>query len=135
MTEPQKKKKTGRPRIELDVDVLRALGAVHCTIDEIAAGLRAAGCILDVRTLKRRLQEPRYRDIWVAGQLERKVSLRRLQWRHAQMPNSAGVTMTIHLSKHQLGETEKSLHELSGPGGVPLPAAQPTVVILPSNGR
>ena len=107
-------KPTGRPRIELDESVLRACAAIGATEEEICAGLRAAGCELDLRTLKRRLQEDRYRAIWMQARNQFKLSIRRLQFRHAQMPNSAGVTMTIHMSKHQLGETEKAALELSG---------------------
>jgi len=107
----------GRPRIEIDKDILKALASVGATEEEICAGLIATGTQLDLRTLKRRLQEPTYRQIWDQGKGEFKLSLRRLQFRHAKMPNSAGVTMTIHMSKHQLGETEKSLVELTGKNG------------------
>jgi hypothetical protein len=106
MASKAKKVTKGRPRIEIDKDILKALSAVMCSNEEICAGLRSAGCELDLRTLKRRLQEPLYREIWQAGRNERKIGLRRLQWRHAQMPNSAGVNMTQHISKHWLGETE-----------------------------
>jgi len=41
--------------------------------------------------------------------------------------------MTIHLSKHWLGETEKVLNEITGKDGAPL--AVPYVVVLPDNGR
>ncbi len=114
MAKSETKKSAGRPRIEIDLSLLKALGAVQCTIEEICQGLIAAGVNLDVRTLKRRLMEPRYRSVWEGGKAEGRVSLRRLQWRHARMPNSAGVQMTIHLSKHVLGETDKSLVELAG---------------------
>ncbi len=107
-------KATGRPRIELKDDVLKALAAIGSTEEEICGGLRAAGVELDLRTLKRRLQEPRYREIWDQGKATFKASLRKLQYRHAQMPNSAGVTMTIHMSKIHLGETEKHMLELAG---------------------
>lgn len=108
--------KMGRPRVELNKTVLRALAVLQCTHEEIAAGLAAADPDkkLIIRTLKRRLKEPEYAAIIKAGQAEGRISLRRLQWRHAQMPNSAGVNMTIHLSKHNLGQTDKSALELSG---------------------
>jgi hypothetical protein len=109
--------KPGRPRIEIDVTILKALASIGATEDEICAGLIATGTQLDLRTLKRRLQEPKYREVWQQGKSEFHLSLRRLQFRHAKMPNSAGVTMTIHMSKHQLGETEKSLLELTGKDG------------------
>jgi hypothetical protein len=112
--------KTGRPRIEIDKVLLKALASIGATEAEICAGLIATGVQLDLRTLKRRLQEPQYREVWQQGKSEFHLSLRRLQFRHAKMPNSAGVTMTIHMSKHQLGETEKSLLELTGKDGGPI---------------
>jgi hypothetical protein len=36
--------------------------------------------------------------------------LRQLQWKHAKRTDSSGVAMTIHMSKHRLGEHDKSLH-------------------------
>lgn len=104
----------GRGRVKIDKVVLRALASVHCNLEEICAGLIAAGCQLAVRTLKRRLQETEFRDIWEQGKAERRIALRRLQWRHAQSAGSSGVQMTIHLSKHWLGETEKAALEVSG---------------------
>ncbi len=110
----REKKVTGRPRIELKEEILRALAAIGATEEEICGGLLANGVKMDLRTLKRRLQEPHYREIWDQGKAVFKQSLRRLQFRHAQMPNSAGVTMTIHMSKVHLGETEKHMLELAG---------------------
>jgi hypothetical protein len=100
------KKTGGRARVEIDKIVLKALASVHCNIEEICAGLVAAGNHLAVRTLKRRLQEAEFRDIWEQGQLERRIALRRLQWRHAMGTGSSAVQMTIHLSKHWLGEKD-----------------------------
>lgn len=121
---PRKKtadpKPPGRPRKEIDVKVLRALASIGATEEEICAGLAASGTQLDLRTLKRRLQEPAYREVWDLGRNKFKLSIRRLQFQHAHLKNSAGVTMTIHMSKHHLGETEKSLVELTGKNGGPI---------------
>ncbi len=105
------KKPPHRPRIKIDIEVLRGLAQIQCTEDEAASVLKVSK-----RTLIRRLQEDGsiYREIWEAGQAEGRVALRRLQFRHAKMPNSAGVQMTIHLSKHHLGQTDKAALELSG---------------------
>lgn len=120
MAAKRKAKKPGPPRKEIDTRLLRALAAIGANLDEISAAMAADGCKLSVLTLKRRLQEPEYRDIWEAGRSKFKVSLRRLQARHAKMASSAGVQMTIHMSKHHLGESEKSLIEVSGKNGGPL---------------
>jgi hypothetical protein len=32
------------------------------------------------------------------------------QWKHAKRPDSSGVAMTIHMSKHLLGQNDKALH-------------------------
>ena len=36
--------------------------------------------------------------------------MRQLQWKHAKRPDSSGVAMTIHMSKHLLGQHDKALH-------------------------
>lgn len=46
------------------------------------------------------------RIAWDRGSAQSKISLRRLQMRHAHESGDAGVRMTIHMSKHQLGEVE-----------------------------
>lgn len=99
----------GRGRVFIDAEILRGLAQIQCTIAEAAAVLKVTK-----RTLLRRLEEPKFKEVWVRGQAEGCASLRRLQFRHAKMPNSAGVSMTIHLSKHHLGQTEKAAIELSG---------------------
>jgi hypothetical protein len=38
------------------------------------------------------------------------VALRQLQWKHAKRPDASGVAMTIHMSKHLLGQNDKALH-------------------------
>lgn len=109
------KNKGGRPKIEIDLRMLGQLATIGCTKDEAAAVI---GC--GKRTLEIRLREPAARDAWDNGVLMGKVSLRRLQWRHANGIGSSAVNMTIHLSKHRLGETDKAAFELSGPGGSPI---------------
>lgn len=100
----------GRPPIEMDVNIVRRLRETHHTIEEVAAIFNVSP-----RTVKRRIaDDPEFKAAWEAGIAYGKASLRRLQFKHAQMPNSAGVQMTIHLSKHWLGETDKTALELSG---------------------
>jgi hypothetical protein len=113
----------GKPACAIDVNQLEKLAALHCTIDEAAAFF---GCCK--RTMLRYLDEtardPIYREAWERGRQNGKSSLRRLQWKHANGTGSSAVTMTIHLSKHWLGETEKSLVEMTGRDGGPV-AVQP----------
>ena len=62
------------------------------------------------RTFKRRLQEPVFYQAWEKGQAVGAVGLRQLQWKHAKRSDSSGVAMTIHMSKHVLGQNDKALH-------------------------
>jgi hypothetical protein len=106
-------KRIGRPPVKIDADNLRKLSALRCSVEEAATFFRTVK-----RTLLRRLKEdPELKEAWENGKNEGRIALRRLQWRHAQTPGSAGVQMTIHLSKHELGETEKSLVEMTGKDG------------------
>lgn len=105
----------GKPKSEIDIAQLEKLAALHCTIEEAAAFFKCAK-----RTLLRYLEKEDYRAAWERGQATGKLSLRRLQWRHANGAGAPAVSMTIHLSKHWLGETEKSLLELSGKDGKPI---------------
>ena len=99
----------GRPKIKVDHRLLRKLAEFQATEVEAAAFFE-----MSPRTMIRRLKEPALRDVWEQGKANGRVSLRRLQWRHAKLPNSAGVQMTIHLSKHYLGQTDRSAIEMSG---------------------
>jgi hypothetical protein len=57
---------------------------------------------------------------WERGAAQKKISLRRLQWAHAERPGAPGVAMTIHMSKHQLDEVEKQEIEHSGANHGPI---------------
>ena len=99
----------GRPRVRIEPKTLEQLARLLCTYEEAAAFFGVTE-----RTIIRRLKEPKLAEAWEVGRANGKLSLRRLQFRHAQMANSAGVQMTIHMSKHHLGETDKAALELSG---------------------
>jgi len=47
---------------------------------------------------------------WEKGQTVGAVALRQLQWEHAKRPDASGVAMTIHMSKHRLGQNDKAPH-------------------------
>lgn len=108
-------KANGRPRAGIDVDQLEKLGGLACTIEEAASFLGVSK-----NTLLRRLKEPKYRMAWEDGLNKGNVSLRRLQWAKANSDSASSVAMIIHLSKHRLGQTDKSLVEMTGHGGGPI---------------
>ena len=111
----QSRKKRGRPKSAVDVEQLEKLAGLACTIDEAAAFLGVSK-----RTLLRRLEEPRFKQAWDEGLLKGNVSLRRRQWAIAQSDSSSGVTRLLHLSRHRLGQTDKSLIEITGKNSGPL---------------
>jgi hypothetical protein len=108
--EPARK---GRPPVEIDLEKLAALGAIHCTHEEIASLFNCTR-----RTILNRLKRPEFLEAYENGKLRGKMNLRRLQWRHAQGldpdgnyihgSQSAAVNMTKHLSAHWLGETDQT---------------------------
>ena len=103
---PQEKPRIGRPPVKIDAENLRKLSALRCTVEEAATFFKTVK-----RTLLRRLKnDEELAAAWADGRNEGRIALKRLQWRHAQMPNSAGVQMTIHLSKHELGEHDRQLN-------------------------
>jgi hypothetical protein len=68
------KRKRGRPHIKIDVELLRQLANIQCTLPEMAAALR---CSTD--TLQRN-----FAPIIDEGRENGKKSLRRLQFEHAK---------------------------------------------------
>jgi hypothetical protein len=105
----------GKPPIEISADELSKLARLHCTVSEAASFFKCSK-----RTLQRRLLEPDLKAAWQEGRKFGMLSLRRLQWRHASGTGNGAVQMTIHLSKHWLGETEKVLSEITGKDGGPV---------------
>jgi hypothetical protein len=95
----------GRPRKKTDERQVYELAKLGCTQYEAASVLG-----IDHRTFKRRLQELVFCEAWEKGQAVGAVALRQLQWKHAKRPDGSGVAMTIHISKHLLGEHDKALH-------------------------
>jgi len=109
------RKKRGRPEAAIDIDALERLAGLACTIEEAAAVLR-----ISKRTLLRRLENPKYKRIWEDGLLKANVSLRRRQWALANSESPSAVTMLLHLSKHRLGQNDKSIVEMTGKNGGPI---------------
>lgn len=88
-------------------EMLAMLARLGCTMTEAAGYM---GVRID--SLSRYLKDkPKLREAWDKGVGDGDAKLRALQWRHAQMANGAGVSMTIHMSKHRLGEHDRNLVE------------------------
>tara|TARA_Y100001938_G_scaffold142377_1_gene213513 strand:+ start:105 stop:434 length:330 start_codon:yes stop_codon:yes gene_type:complete len=94
-----------KPRKEVDPEVLRGLGKLHCTLREIADITKVS-----VRTLQRRHMEP-----IEEGRSMANMTLRRKQWDLAMAGDRA---MLIWLGKQMLGQTERQ--EVTGKDGAPL---------------
>jgi hypothetical protein len=90
----RKKRGPGRPRLELDVEQVRALAQIQCTYKEIAAVMR---CSIDVI-------QNHYTDVIAEGREEGKSSLRRAQFKKALEGNSS---MLIWLGKHYLDQHDE----------------------------
>jgi len=102
---PRNGRPVGRPRKKTDERQVYELAKLGCTQCEAASVLG-----IDHRTFKRRLQESVFYHAWEQGQAVGAVALRQLQWKHAKRPDASGVAMTIHMSKHMLGQNDKALH-------------------------
>ena len=95
--------KRGRPKKQIDYELVKKLAGIMCTQEEIAN-------ILDIstRTLQR---DSKFCRIYKTARENGKMSLRRMQFKKAMEGN---VTMLIWLGKQYLGQKEqqKIEHEL-----------------------
>jgi hypothetical protein len=107
----------GQPKKEIDLGQLQKLAALQATYEELAFFFDC-----EKRTIINRLKEPALKLAYENGKAGGRLSLRRLQWRHANGTGSSAVNMTIHMSKqkHWLNETDKVSAELTGKGGGPI---------------
>jgi hypothetical protein len=111
----REKPKRGRPASAIDLEQLEKLAGLACTIEEAAAFFGVSK-----RTLLRRLEDPKVKRVWDDGLLKGNLSLRRKQWAIAQSDSPSAITMLLHLSKHRLGQNDKTLVEMTGKNGGPL---------------
>jgi len=102
-----KKKVRGRPRKEIDPDVLKNLCVIHATQEECAAFMEVSA-----DTINRRLVEEGYEkgfpEFFERHSAGGKVSLRRRQYRKAV--EDGDNTMLIWLGKQWLGQSDKHEH-------------------------
>lgn len=98
------------PKKEIDYRVVFEAAKIDCTLAECAALLG-----VNPRTVDRwYADDPQFIEAWERGHAMKRADLRRTQWRHANGFGPHAVTMAIHLGKHILGQTEKSLIEHTG---------------------
>jgi hypothetical protein len=105
----------GRPPVEIDLDQLEKLGALQPTVEEVAAFFGVSK-----RTMIEKLKNDATKLALESGKMKGRLNLRRLQYRHASGTGSGAVNMSIHLGKHWLNQTDKSLLELTGKDGKPI---------------
>jgi hypothetical protein len=98
----EKPKKAGRPKLEIDGDLVEKLAGIGCPNKEIAA---ITGCSVD--TLDRHFAE-----VIAKGRENGKTRLRKKQ---IEVALAGNVTMLIFLGKNMLGQADKQ--EISGPDG------------------
>lgn len=108
MTRRRKTGQVGAPELVIDDQIFEELCKIQCTVDEMAAVFKVSNS-----TIKRRLRDPKYRELKDQGNLLGKVSIRRQGFLHMRRPNGAGVQAWMHLTKHILGWTEKTALEIS----------------------
>jgi len=88
------KKSVGRPKKELDTNLIENLASIFCTNQEIAT---IVGCHPDTLA-------DNFSEYLKKGRDKGKMSLRRMQWEKAQSGNT---TMLIWLGKQMLGQRDK----------------------------
>ena len=98
---PVKKRKVGRPKVELNLDELERLSRLNCTMPEISAYFD-----IPLRTLEDKFtNEPEVRQAIQKGRATGMLSLRRKQIQIMEETNNS--TMAIWLGKQILGQTDK----------------------------
>lgn len=98
-------KKTGRPKLQIDGELVEKLAGIGCPNKEIAS---IVGCSVD--TLDRH-----FADVITKGRENGKTRLRKKQ---IEVALAGNVTMLIFLGKNMLGQSDKQ--EISGPDGSPV---------------
>lgn len=105
-------KKTGRPRVEMPLQVVEMLGSYGATNREIAAHFGVSE-----RTIDSRKAEPEFREAYERGLGKGNMQLRTRQFKAAMTGDR---TMLIWLGKQRLGQKDKIANEHTGAGGGPV---------------
>ena len=98
-----------RPRVKIDLVELEKLCGIQCTDEEIASFFNVSK-----RTIERRRDIEKFREVMDQGRAKGRVSLRRILFRQAANGN---VAAAIFLSKNLLGYKDIVTNEHSGPNG------------------
>lgn len=98
--------------MRVDLSEVHKLAMLKCTQSEAAASLG-----ISLPSFRKLLKtHERFKEVWETGLEEANISLRRKQFNLA----STSAPMAIHLGKHFLGQSDKTIHEHTGPEGEPL---------------
>lgn len=84
----------GRPKKEIDYETVEKLANIQCTQEEIASFIG-----ISTRTLQR---DEQFMELFNKGRESGKMSLRRIQWKHAEKSAS----MAMFLGKQYLGQRD-----------------------------
>jgi hypothetical protein len=93
--------KMGRPRLEIDYEILKKLCVLQCTLEEIAGWFEVSP-----DTIERRIKEQygvTFAEYYAKASMRGKIHIRRKQM---QVAKSGNVTMLIWLGKQYLGQKE-----------------------------
>lgn len=93
--------RTGRPKIEIDMEQFKKLCAIQCTLSEIASWFKCSEDTIE-NWCKRELKMT-FSEAYKTWSADGKISLRRAQFNSA---NSGNVSMLIWLGKQYLGQKE-----------------------------
>lgn len=104
----------GKPEIRFDPTEIEKLATLGHTFADIAFFYDC-----NVKTVERRIKEPDDGDepsaLWIAfsrGKSKLRMSLRAQQYKIAMGNSKSAAQMLIHMSKHQLGESDAALLRL-----------------------
>ena len=104
-----------RPESKIDLAELEKLYGMQCTDEEVAAF-----CGVSVRTIERRRQVKRFREVMERAKAKGRVSVRRSLFRLA---NNGNIAAAIFLAKNLLGYKDIVNTEHSGLAGGPIQIA------------
>ena len=99
MGKTETKKPVGRPKTQIDLDLAEKLGRIQCTLAECSSILN-----VPLSTLSTHAE---FSEAFKRGQQQGKMSLRRLQFKHAE----TNPTMCIWLGKQYLGQADSPTQE------------------------